>query len=91
MLFSQTQALALTRPKSELVLSLQNDSSSTSASGNSGNKDTYERQIQVRIHTLYVHFMESMVSREKKKSNEWKLATQNGLISILRWGREDIN
>lgn len=67
MLFSQTQALALTRPKSELVLSLQNDSSSTSASGNSGNKDTYERQIQVRIHTLYVHFMESMVSRERER------------------------
>lgn len=68
LLFSQTQALALTRPKSELVLSLQNDSSSTSASGNSGNKDTYERQIQVRIHTFYgVNGVKREREIEKKK------------------------
>ncbi|XP_031620427.1 uncharacterized protein LOC116338969 isoform X2 [Contarinia nasturtii] len=45
---AQTQALALTRPKSESVLSLQNDSASSS--GNSGNKDIiYERQSQQQI------------------------------------------
>lgn len=45
-LLFQTQALALTRPKSELVLSLQNDSSSTSVSGGvGGGKESYERQV----------------------------------------------
>lgn len=52
MFFSfQTQALALTRPKSELVLSLQNDSVS-------GGKDSYERQVIV-ANTLYSHFVSS--------------------------------
>lgn len=41
---------------------------------------------------MYILWSQWCQEKEReKKSNEWKLATQNGLISILRWGREDIN
>lgn len=54
--YFQTQALALTRPKSELVLSLQNDSSSTSVSGSG--KESYERQVRPNIPTYCsLHFI----------------------------------